>query len=155
MPFFVLNNILGGHSLNSRLNLSLRENYGYVYGVESSFQAMTDTGYFSIFFATDPKNLEKSFTLIQREFEKLKKVELGQKQMHSAKEQIKGQLAMAEENNQNYMLMMAKSILDYGRIEPLTSVFEKIDKLEAGRLRDLAVRMLNLEEMNVLKYTPQ
>ncbi len=108
VPFFVLNNILGGNAMNSRLNLSLREKHGMVYNIESNFQAFTDTGLFSVFYATEPSNLEKSIQLVQKEMKKLAEVELGSRQLHTAKNQIKGQLAMAEENNQNFMLMMAK-----------------------------------------------
>ncbi|WP_109830220.1 M16 family metallopeptidase [Reichenbachiella versicolor] len=154
VPFFFLNNILGGHSFVSRLNLALRENNAFVYNIDSSFTPLTDTGYFQIFYATDPSKVKKSLVLVDREFAKLRKTELGKKQLLSAKEQIKGQLAMSEENNQNYMLMMAKSILDYGKIEPLETVFAKIDSLEAGFLKDLSNEMLNLDEMSILRYLP-
>ena len=151
-PFFVLNNILGGHSLNSRLNLSLREKSGLVYNIESNYQAMTDTGVFSIFYATDPKNVNKSIHLIEREFDKLRTKPLGDKQLQSAKDQIKGQLAMAEENNQNFMLMMAKSLLDHGRIESIEQVFRKIDEVSKDTILELANDMLRVEDMSVLKF---
>ena len=31
LPFFLLTNYLGGPAMNSRLNMALREKYGYVY----------------------------------------------------------------------------------------------------------------------------
>ncbi len=154
VPFFVLNNILGGHSLNSRLNMTLREKGGFVYNIESNFTALTDTGYFTLFYATDPSKLNKSIRLIEKEFDKLRKSELGSKQLQSAKDQIKGQLAMAEENNQNFMLMMAKSMLDYSRIESLEEVFAKIDRVTSVDIRDLSNEMLQMDQMSVLKYTP-
>ncbi|MEQ8239053.1 MAG: pitrilysin family protein, partial [Cyclobacteriaceae bacterium] len=89
IPFFLLTNILGGPGMNSRLNLSLREKHGYVYGVDASFSSYIDTGVFSIFFATDPKNLKKSVSLIKKEIEILKKKPLGQIQLHKAKQQLK------------------------------------------------------------------
>ncbi|MEP2024607.1 MAG: pitrilysin family protein [Reichenbachiella sp.] len=154
VPFFVLNNILGGHAMNSRLNLSLRENHGMVYNIESNFQAFTDTGLFSIFYATEPANLEKSLQLVQKEIKKLKEVELGSKQLQTAKNQIKGQMAMSEENNQNFMLMMAKSMLDHKRIEGLDTVFEKVDRVTRSQLRNLANECLNFDQMSVLKFLP-
>lgn len=154
VPFFVLNNILGGNAMNSRLNLTLRENHGMVYNIESNFHAFTDTGLFSIFYATEPANLEKSLHLVAREIKKLTAVELGSKQLQTAKNQIKGQLAMSEENNQNFMLMMAKSILDHGRIEGLDAVFNKIDAVTRSQLRRLANEQLDFENMSILKYLP-
>ena len=154
IPFFVLNNILGGHAMNSRLNLSLRENHGLVYSIESNFQAFTDTGLFSIFYATEAKNLNKSLQLVQKEINKLKEVELGSKQLQTAKNQIKGQLAMSEENNQNFMLMMAKSILDHGKIDGLDIIFNKVDKVSRSQLRRLANESLDFDQMSLLKYLP-
>ncbi len=42
--FYLLNNLLGGSGMNSRLNLSLREKHGLVYSIGSSFTPFTDTG---------------------------------------------------------------------------------------------------------------
>lgn len=154
VPFFLLNNIFGGHSLNSRLNLALRENNGFVYNIESNFHALTDTGYFTLFYATDPKKLDKSLKLIAKEMDKLKKVDMGEMQMQRAKDQIKGQLAMAEENNQNFMLMMAKNLLDYNHINSLESIFDKIDAVTPDQIKTLSNEMLNIEEFNILKYIP-
>ncbi|MEO9964616.1 MAG: pitrilysin family protein [Reichenbachiella sp.] len=154
VPFFVLNNILGGNAMNSRLNLTLRENHGMVYNIDSSFQAFTDTGLFSIFYATEQTNLDKSLNLVRKEIKKLAEMELGSKQLQTAKNQIMGQLAMSEENNQNFMLMMAKSILDHGMIEGLDVVFEKVDKVSRSQLRQMANEHLNFDDMSILKYLP-
>ncbi|HQV01361.1 MAG TPA: pitrilysin family protein, partial [Bacteroidia bacterium] len=51
----LLNNILGGPGMNSRLNLSIREKYGYTYNIESNYNAYSDTGIFSLYLATDKK----------------------------------------------------------------------------------------------------
>ena len=61
MGMFLLNNILGGQGLNSRLNLSLREKNGLAYNVESSYNPYLDTGIFSLYFGTDSHNLKKAF----------------------------------------------------------------------------------------------
>lgn len=155
IPFFVLNNVLGGHSMNSRLNLSLRENYGLVYSIESSYQPYTDTGMFSIFYGTEPDSLEKSIELTFKEIKKLQQKELGSSQLQTAKNQIKGQLAMSEENYNSIMLMMAKSLLDMDKIQSLDSVFEKIDKITGAQLQELAIKCLQRDEMSILTYVPK
>ncbi|MEQ8550989.1 MAG: pitrilysin family protein [Cyclobacteriaceae bacterium] len=152
IPFFLLTNILGGPGMNSRLNLSLREKHGYVYGVDASFSSYIDTGVFSIFFATDPKNLKKSVSLIKKEIEILKKKPLGQIQLHKAKQQLKGQLAMSEENNNAVMLMMAKSMLDLDRVPNINKMFKTIDEITADQLIDLANGTLDWDKMCSLTY---
>ncbi|RJE74699.1 MULTISPECIES: M16 family metallopeptidase [Reichenbachiella] len=154
VPFFVLNNILGGQSMTSKLNLSLREKYGLVYHAESNFMTFSDTGLFSLFYATEPRKVKKSLDIVKREFDRLKNETLGVRQLQVAKDQIKGQLAISEENNQHYMLMMAKSILNFNKIESLESVFAKVDQVTADQMRDLAQDMLNIEEMCELIYIP-
>ncbi len=59
MGMFLLNNILGGQGLNSRLNLSLREKNGLAYNIESSYNPYYDTGVFSIYFGTDSQYLTR------------------------------------------------------------------------------------------------
>ena len=47
---YLLNNVLGGPGMNSKLNVSLRERRGLVYNVESNLTSYTDTGAFCIYF---------------------------------------------------------------------------------------------------------
>ncbi|KAA6322176.1 putative zinc protease, partial [termite gut metagenome] len=49
---YLLNNIVGGPGMNSRLNITLRERRGLVYNVESNITPYTDTGVFCIYFGS-------------------------------------------------------------------------------------------------------
>ncbi|MEM6522905.1 MAG: pitrilysin family protein [Bacteroidota bacterium] len=155
IPFFMLSNLLGGPGMNSRLNLALREKYGFVYSVDASYHAYTDTGLFAIFFGTEHKQLKKSIQLVKKELKNLREKQLGTIQLHSVKEQLMGQLAMAEENNTSLMLMMGKSLLDLGRIDSLEHVFSTIKSTTSAELRDLANEMFVEEELSVLTYKPK
>lgn len=152
LPFFAMVNLLGGPGMNSRFNLSLREKYGLVYQIEASLLSYSDTGMFTIFFGTDPVNLSKAFRLLWREMENLKTRPLGTLQLKTLKDQLKGQLAMAEESKQGYMLMMAKSILDLGFVEPLQSIFADIDKIDAVGIQELARETLDEKKLSTLIY---
>ncbi len=155
IPFFVLVNILGGPGMNSRLNLSLREKYGFVYGIDANYSPYLETGLFGIYFATDPKNLKKSHRIIRKELNLLKTKPLGQLQLHQAKQQLKGQLAMSEENNNAVMLMMAKSMLDLNKVPDLNELFDKIDQVNAQQLMDLANESFDMDKMSVLTFQPE
>ena len=155
LPFAMLVNLLGGPGMNTRLNLALRERLGYVYGVEASYLAYTNTGLFSIFFATDKKNLKRSVNAVHREIEKLKEKKLGKVQLHSLKEQMMGHLAIAAENYTGMMLSQAKSLLDLGKISSLDDIFEKIRKVDAEQLQDLANSELDIDQMSTLAYIPK
>lgn len=153
VPMFLLHNILGGPALNSRLNMSIREKQGLAYSVESGYATFQDTGAFSIYLGTELKNLEKAESLVWKELKKLKTSELTTLQLHNAKEQIKGQLAMAEEGNLSFMLMMGKSLLDLGRVESLGEIFTAIDAITSQNLLDVANEVLN-DRFCVLSYVP-
>lgn len=155
IPFFLLVNILGGPGMNSRLNLSLREKYGLVYGVDASYTPYYETGSFGIYFATDPRNLKKSLRLVEKELSLLKSKPLSQLQLHKSKQQLKGQLAMSEENNNAMMLMMAKSMLDLNKIPDINELFEQIDRTTSEQLRTLALENFAMEEMCHLTYLPE
>lgn len=155
LAFFMLTNILGGPSMNSRLNLALREKHGFVYAVDASYMPYTDTGLFAVFFGTEQGQLNKSINLVQKEFKKLREVPLGTKQLQMAKDQLIGQLAMAEENNASLMLMMGKSMLDLGRIESLDSIFERIKKITAIELADIANEMFDQQALSYLTFIPK
>jgi len=155
LRFFMLNNILGGPGMNSRLNLALREKHGYVYSIDSSFTSFTDTGLFAIFFGTEPKQLRRSVALVRKELGKLRDQPLGTLQLQRAKEQLKGQLAMAEENNLALMLMMGRSLLDINTIESLDMIFNQISTISSSDLQETARDMFDENLLSTLQFLPQ
>ena len=148
----LLNNILGGQGLNSRLNLSLREKNGYAYNVESNYSLYFDTGVLSIYFGTDRKNLEKSINLTYKEFNKLKTKKLGEIQLARAKRQIIGQLMRSSEINENLMLAIGKSYLVYGKVETPEEINRKIETITASGLMEIANEILNTDHLSMLAY---
>jgi len=155
LPFFMLTNVLGGPAMNSRLNLALREKHGFVYSIDAQYQSYIDTGMFAIFFATEPQQMKKSLRVIKSELKRLREKPLGSVQLKTAKEQLMGQLAMAEENNVSLMLMMGKSILDLNKIESLDSIFEQIKKISSADLQDIANEMFQESDLSFLTYLPK
>lgn len=155
LPFFMLVNLLGGPGMNSRLNMKLREKYGLVYSIDASFTPFLDTGFLSIFFGTDPKKVERSHSLMLREMQTLSQKPLTTLQLHQTKEQLMGQLAMAEESNQSFMLMMAKSILDIDRIESLDEIFGEIRAVTASQLQAIAQEIFVPEQLSYLTFLPE
>ncbi len=151
-PFFLIMNLLGGPGMNSRLNLALREKHGFVYSVDAAYHAYSDTGMFAIYFATDPAQLDKSCQIVLKELQKLKKVSMGSLQLHRAKEQLMGQLAMAEENYTSLMLAMGKSILDLDYIESLQHLFDQIKKVTSITIMEISEEIFKEDRLSVLKY---
>ena len=140
---YMINHILGGGSLNSRLNVSLREKHGLVYHVESNLTLYSDTGLFTIYFASDPKLREKCLRLIGKEIEKIMQCELTPSQLIRAKRQWKGQMGIAAENHENGALGMGKAFLHFNRYVPLNELYTQIDSITSQEIRRVANDILS------------
>lgn len=155
LPFFMLINLLGGPGMNSRFNMTLREKYGLVYSIEATYAPFLDTGFLGVFFGTEPKNLDRAMQLIHRELRQVREKPLTTIQLRNLKVQLMGQLAMSEEGNQSFMLMMAKSILDTGKIDSLEEIFREIEAVTASQLQDIAQEMLDESQWSSLCFVPE
>ena len=149
---FILNNILGGQGLNSRLNLSLREKNGLAYNVESNYNPYFDTGVFSVYFGTDTRNMDKSFSIVMNELKRLRTVKLGVVQLSKARNQIKGYLARGYENHESLMLSLGKSLLVFGKIDTPGETFLKIDEVSSSDLLDTANEVFESSRLSTLIY---
>lgn len=154
IPLFLLVNILGGPGMNSKLNLALREKHGFVYSIDAHYIPYTDTGMFAVFFGTEPKQLDKCISLVRKEFDRFCDKPLTKRQLASAKEQMKGQLAMAEENNLSLMLSMGRSVLDLGRVPSLEEIYYQIDEISSFKLRDVAQDIFDERKLSYLIMEP-
>jgi predicted Zn-dependent peptidase len=152
MSMFLLNNILGGQGLNSRLNLSLREKNGFAYNVESVYNPYYDTGVFCIYFGTDSQNLNKSIAITEKELEKLRKTRLGTVQMSKAKNQVKGYLARGYDNHESLMLSLGKSMMVFNRIDSIEEICKKIDGVSASELLETANDIFDKSKLSTLIY---
>ena len=148
----LLNNIIGGPAMNSRLNLSLRERKGMAYNIESGYTAYTDTGLFNTYFGTDKENFEKALAVVQKEFKLLRNTKLGGVQLSKAKKQLIGQIAVSTESHDDLMLAIGKSYLLYNKVDPIQKVFRKIEKVSAEKLLEVANLVLEEKRMSTLVY---
>jgi predicted Zn-dependent peptidase len=149
---YLLNNILGGQGMNSRLNLTLREKRGLAYTVESSYNPYTDTGVFSIYFGTDRKDLEKSIELTLQEMKKLRERALGPLQLSRAKKQMAGQLTRSLENPENLLPNMGRNLLLFNRTYELREMIAAIERITVQEVRTIANEVLDPATLSTLIY---
>ena len=150
----LLNNILGGPGMNSRLNLNIREKYGFTYNIESFYSPYSDTGVFGIYAGTDPETIGKTLRLIEKELTKLREKPLGSMQLSKAKRQILGQVAMGQENNTALMLALGKSLLSFDRIDTFEEIEEKIQNISSHDLLEVANEVFDTTQLSTLIYEP-
>ncbi len=149
---YLLNNILGGPGMNSRLNVSLRERSGLVYSIESNVTSYTDSGLFTIYFGTDPEQTERCLTLVQKELKKLREQTLTTLQLHAAQKQLFGQMMISSEQKENGTLTMGKSMLHFNRFDSMDEVAAKVMRFTPEVLREIANEILDPDSLSMLIY---
>ena len=149
---YLLNNILGGPGMNSKLNVSLRERRGLVYNVESNLTSYTDTGAFCIYFGTDIEDMDTCLKLTYKELKRMRDVKMTSSQLAAAKKQLIGQIGVASDNFENNALGMAKTYLHYHKFESSEVVFKRIETLTAEQLMEVANEMFAEEYLSTLIY---
>jgi predicted Zn-dependent peptidase len=151
-PLALLNNVLGGDWMSSRLNLSIREKNAYAYSVSSGYNAYLDSGLFSVQLGTDEKYLDRCITLIHKEFKRLREQKLSTVQLNRAKRQILGQYAMYEDNNSAIMQIKARNILDFNKLVSREEYFRLIETITSSQVLEVANEVLNVNNLSTLIY---
>lgn len=148
----LLINVLGGPALNSRLILSVREKYGYSYNIEANYSPYADIGFWSVYFGTDQKYLDKTIKLVYKELRLLCDQGLNEIQLKKAKEQLKGHLALSFDSNSGIMLGLGKSLLLFNQIDSIQEIYAGIDKISLNDLRDSAQAFFDPNQISELIF---
>lgn len=148
----LLNNLLGGPGMNSRLNISLREKRGYVYNVDSSITSYTDTGITSIYFGCDKKNVDKCIGLVHKELNRLRKEKLTSSQLSTAKKQLIGQIGVMGDNHENLALALGKNFLHHNHFNTLAETAQKIEAVTAEQILAVSNEIFDERSLFTLIY---
>ncbi|MBB5635541.1 putative Zn-dependent peptidase [Pedobacter cryoconitis] len=150
----LLNNLLCGTGMSSILNLQIREKHGIAYSIESGYSPLSDTGIFTLYFGTDKEKVNRAQSLIYKEFKKIRENPLTEVQLQKAKNKFIGQIALGEENRIGLIVSMAKSLIDYNKIDSLETVFEKIEAVNTADMAQIADEILDEKNLSVLTFYP-
>jgi predicted Zn-dependent peptidase len=151
-PLYLLNNIMGGPAMNSRLNLSLRERNGLVYTVESTMASYSDTGAWSVYFGCDQHDVKRCCRMVGRELDRLCQHPLSDTQLRKAKQQMRGQLAIASDNREQFALDFAKNYLHHGTERNLDEIIAHLETVTASQLQQVACEVFAPEKLLTLIY---
>jgi predicted Zn-dependent peptidase len=152
LQLYLLNNILGGPGMNSKLNLALRERRGYSYSAESHYAPYADTGAMMIYFSSDAEKFDKSMQVARDEIRKLRNILITDSRLKHARKQLMGQLAISHENNEHRMLTSGKSFLVFDRVDSHATIHKKLEEITSHGLREIANEILDPGRMNTLIF---
>ena len=151
----LLNNILGGPAMNSRLSLNIREKYGFAYSIESQYNAYSDMGLVNVYMGVDPDSLDKAIGLVYKELNKLCTQKLGTMQLYHAKQQLVGQLALGRESGMSELLAITRSMLMEEPVETVPDIIHTIEVITADDLLAEANEVFDRNRMTTLIFRGQ
>ncbi|CAM4252090.1 M16 family metallopeptidase [Saccharibacillus endophyticus] len=136
----LLNNSIGG-GMSSKLFQEIREKRGLAYSVYSYHSAHIDSGYFTIYAGTAPKQTADVLQLTREVLQDVQSNGLSESEIFKGKQQLKGSLIMGLEGSGSRMNRLGKNELMLGRHE---SIDETIAKVEAVTEKDVRLALDHL-----------
>lgn len=150
--FTLLTNLLGGQGMNTRLNMAIRENKGLAYSVEASYSSFSDSGLFNIYIGCEHDAIDRCIKLTYKELDKLRQQKLGSLQLHYAKKQFLGQLAIANESKLNEMIAIGRTALFFDQVDTMDETIDKVERITAEEILSCANEILIPNQMSTLIY---
>ncbi len=138
----IMSNLLGG-GMTSRLFQEVREKRGLAYTVYSFTASHTQTGMFAVYAGTDAAAARKLVPVITTELKKMRNEKVSDKELQRAKTQLKANMLMALENPAATTEMLARQMLIYNRIIPVSEMVERIENVTQEKILNLAQRILS------------
>lgn len=134
----LLNIILGSAGLSSRLFLELREKKGLAYTVRSTYETNEKCANFSIYIATEPKNVQICLDGFKTEINKLKEILVLEEELHNAKNNLIGkQQFVTETNSQQANQLAYYGIMDLG-FDFQDKILERVKEVKASDIQRVA-----------------
>lgn len=150
--FTLLNNILGGPAMNSRLNVAIRERYGFCYTIESQYVPFSDTGLFYIYAGVDLDAEDRVIALIKDELRRIAEIQLTPRQLRTAQQQFIGQMAINNDNGLNEMQSIGKAYLSFDHVDTLEEMNADIMRVTADDLCSIAAQRFTPDSLSTLVY---
>ena len=150
--FTLMNNLLGGPAMNSRLNVAIRERYGFCYTVESQYVPLSDTGLFYIYAGVDLGAQERVVELIKQELRRMADTLLSERQLRRVQQQFIGQMAVNNDLGLNEMQSIGKAFLNFDHVDTLEEMNADIMGVTAADLQRVAQERFGDECFSLLIY---
>lgn len=148
----LLNNMLGGPGMNSRLSLSLREKAGLVYSIDSYLNTYPDTGFWNVYFGCDAHDVGRCRRLLLRELRRFIERPLSDSQLAAAKKQLCGQVVISTDAAESYALALGKTFAHYGTHRNVSALCSRIREITAADVQQVAAEIYADDRLTTLIY---
>jgi predicted Zn-dependent peptidase len=136
-PLIVMNTILGG-GVSSRLFMTIREEHGLAYHIESAPLMFTDTGLFAIHAATSPQKAESLLDLTIAELRRLKEEPAPMDELVRTRELAKASMMLSLESSSARMSHLARNEIFFSRQFAHDEILREIEAVSAEDVQRVA-----------------
>jgi predicted Zn-dependent peptidase len=136
----LLNNAIGG-GMSSHLFQEIREKRGLAYSVYSYHTAHLDSGLFTIYIGTAPKQTKEVLDITMEVLHRLKTSGLSEEELRKGKEQLKGSFILSLESTSSRMNRLGKNELMLGSHLTLDEILNMIESVTLDDIRELWGRL--------------
>jgi predicted Zn-dependent peptidase len=135
-PMILLNNAIGG-GMSSRLFQEIREKRGLAYSVYSYHSSHIDSGMFTIYTGTAPKQTEEVLKVTMDLLHEISAKGITENELKKGKEQLKGSLILSLESTSSRMNRLGKNELMTGKHYSLDEMIERIESVQMEHITEL------------------
>jgi len=143
--FAILNSVIGGGGMSSRLFQKIREERGLAYSVYSYNSGYVNNGMFSVYVGTNPKNVDGVMELLAEEFFLLKRDFITEAEFLRGKEQMKAAFIMGQESTSSLMNVFGKLLVLKGEIFDIDERLAAINRVTYDDVCGLIARTISFE----------
>ncbi|BCL34022.1 M16 family metallopeptidase [Nostoc sp. MS1] len=150
----VLNQILGGDTLSSRLGSEVRDRQGLTYGIYSDFLAEKDFGTFWIEMQTSPEDVNKAIASTQKVLAQINQEGVTTSEVDTAKRTLTGNynVSLADPEELTHKILM-NHVYGLDKSE-LHSYTEKIEQVTLAEVNQAARELLHPDQVVVVTVGP-
>ncbi|AEU36082.1 M16 family metallopeptidase [Granulicella mallensis] len=133
----LLNSILGGGGMSSRLFQSIREERGLAYSIYSETNPFRDTGSLAVYAGCAIDKTREVLDLTLAEFSRMKHELVSEEELKRVKDQSKGNMVLGLESSSSRMSNLARQQMYYGEffsVEDLTAEVDRVSREDIQRL---------------------
>lgn len=162
-PIILLNNLIGG-GMSSRLFQEVREKRGLAYSVYSYHTAYLDSGMFTLYIGTAPKQTEEVLKVTKEVLTDIFHQGVTEAELKRGKEQLKGSLILSLESTSSRMNRLGKNELMLGKHNSMDEIIRKIDAVSMDEMeqlgqqlfsQDFALAMVGLTDDPIQNFQPK
>ncbi|WP_419884624.1 M16 family metallopeptidase [Paenibacillus sp. B-A-8] len=136
----LINNAIGG-GMSSRMFQEIREKRGLAYSVYSYHSSQADSGLFTVYAGTAPKQTKDVMELIKEMMYELATKGLSEDELRKGKEQLKGSLILSLESTSSRMNRIGKNELMLGKHNTLDDMIAKIQLVTMDNINSVLDNM--------------